>query len=102
MITLRGRKVFLTGRLTGDPEWNGGAFAHAASALRSVGAEVYSIREGLDPRRPITEEDVARDLDAFDAADVVVFLPGAEGAIGVTLAGAYGIPVVPFETLKAA
>lgn len=100
-------QVYLSGPMTGLPEWNFPAFEAAASALRALGLTVLSphekdLADGFDPSgdgagfdlRAALEWDVAAVLDS----DAVVLLPGWEDspgcAVEVLTAKSLGIPVL--------
>lgn len=106
--------VYLSGPMTGLPEWNFPAFDDAAKRLRAGGLAVLSPAEkdlegGFDPAsdgegfdlRAALEWDVAAVL----AADAVVVLPGWEDSAGcvveVLTAEALGKPVVALDTMLA-
>lgn len=84
-------KIYLSGPMTGLPEWNFPAFEDAARRLREAGFAVLSphekdLAEGFDPTgdgegfdlRAALEWDVAAVIEA----DAVVVLPGWEDSPG--------------------
>lgn len=107
-------QVYLSGPMTGIPEWNFPAFEDAAARLRDVGFSVVSPHEsphvegfdtasdghGFDLRAAL-EWDVAQVL----AADAVVVLPGWENSSGclieVMAAEAAGLTVATLADVLA-
>lgn len=106
--------VYLSGPMTGLPEWNFAAFTRAARQLRDMGLAVLSPAEkdleaGFDPAsdgagfdlRAALEWDVAAVL----RSDAVVVLPGWEASPGclieVLTAESMGLPVLPLADVMA-
>lgn len=111
-------KIYVSGPMTGFPEFNFPAFDAAAAHLRSLGHEVFSPAEkdrelGFDPRGLSGFESLnqfglsLRELIRADLvwicehAEALVYLPGAlqsRGAIAeIRTANALGIPVLSLE-----
>lgn len=91
-------KVYLTGPMTGYPEFNYPAFGEAAVALRAAGVEVISPHE-VNPADGEEHEwawYLRRDIVALVDCDAVVRLPGSDASKGSRLecyiAAALGMP----------
>ena len=78
-------KVYLSGPMTGIPDYNFPAFEAAAKELRARDQEVFSPHElGVDPAK--TWADYLRaDIRALVDCDAVVCLPGWEQSKGASL-----------------
>lgn len=99
--------VYLSGPMTGLPEWNFPAFTEAAARLRERGMAVVSPHEkdlesGFDPATDGEDFDLRAalewDVEAVLRSDAVVVLPGWEDspgcAVEVITAEGMGIPVL--------
>jgi uncharacterized protein DUF4406 len=100
-------KVYVSGPMTGIPEFNYPAFTDACAALRSCGFEVISPHE-INPADGIDHGwawYVRRDLVALMEADAIVVLPGWESSKGARLetyiAGELGMDVWALEDVLA-
>jgi len=105
------RRAYLSGPMSGIPEFNFPAFMSAADALDELGFEVFNpASKGWgdgDPTVGRTEEEeyqrfLRNDVTAVAAADCVFVLPGWEKSRGATfevsIARKLGIPVYDYET----
>jgi len=93
----RGQRVYVSGPMTGYPDYNGNAFAAAATAL----APYYTVvnpAEDLDPDRAWADA-LRADLQQLLTCDGVATLSGWYGSRGARLevhvAEALGMPVAP-------
>jgi hypothetical protein len=97
--------IYLSGPMTGHPEWNYPAFHAAAQRLRTAGHDVFSPAEnfGGDVTRPRADH-MRKNIEAVLAADAVAVLPGWEQSKGarleVAVAREIGTPVVFADTLE--
>jgi len=94
----RTSRIYLSGPMTGIPDYNFPAFNQAANMLRDLGHSVFNPADrGTQPNK--TYEQVLREdiLILLGGAEGVVTLPGWESSKGaqleVTVAKALGIPV---------
>ena len=108
---MRRLKLYLSGPMTGLPEYNYPAFAAAAQHLRDKGATVVSPHElpadcpgcantGLEHS---WAEHMRVDLAALLTCDVIVLLPGWSESKGArlekTVAEAVGLMVIDYELM---
>ena len=96
-------KVYISGRMTGLPEWGFPAFNAAAAALRLLGFEVFNPADnGVDPAKP-WEEYLKYDLIKVIESNRVYVLTGWEESRGARLevyvARALKIPIYSFSTM---
>lgn len=101
---MTGRKIYLSGPMTGLPEFNYPAFEAAAFELRANGDLVFSPHEFLPPTKP-SQKDLRRAFAAYarficEDADTIVLLPGWEKSQGATaelaLAKCCGLSIVEY------
>lgn len=104
-------KVYLSGPMTGLPEFNFPAFHAGAAELRAAGYEVANpaeedLNDGFnpsidDPADLDLRAALERDIEAVLACDALVLLPGwmdSPGtAVEVLTARAMGIPVLTLD-----
>nr|WP_031942667.1 DUF4406 domain-containing protein [Sulfobacillus thermotolerans]AEP14300.1 putative bacteriophage-related protein [Sulfobacillus thermotolerans] len=87
---------YLSGPMTGLPDYNRAAFHAAAARIRAAGHEVLNPAE-LCPPGISWEEAMAIDLAALDTAEGVITLPGWERSRGARIevqrARQQGLPV---------
>lgn len=96
-------RLYISGPMTGIPDFNYPAFHEAAKALRKAGYEVISPAELDDERGEYDEsryeEYLAGDLLAIDQCDGIATLPNWEQSRGARLevayAKAHGMKVMP-------
>ena len=71
------RRIYISGRMTGIPEYNYPAFNKAAAEWRAVGWEVDNPAEafGGDTNKTMLEY-ATRDVDGLRKADAIAMLPG--------------------------
>jgi hypothetical protein len=80
-----GKYVYISGPMTGIPEWNLPAFAKAEADLVNAGyTAVNPGRHGADPNRA-WEDYLRRDLQELLGCDAVALLPGWENSRGAQL-----------------
>ena len=87
------KKVYLSGPMTGKPDYNREAFARATAALRQQGFEVTNPHELPDPEGLTGREHedwrryLARDLVELllGGYDYIAWLPGSFGSRGASL-----------------
>jgi delta 1-pyrroline-5-carboxylate dehydrogenase len=78
-------RIYLSGPMTGLPEWNFPAFHEAAAALRALGYEVVSPAE-LNADTSVTWHQALRaDIKALCDCDAIALLPGWERSNGAHL-----------------
>ena len=99
------KRVYLSGPMTGRPEYNFPAFHAAASALRAKGLDVANPAE-IEPTGEKTWANCMKaDIKALCDCCTVALLPGWEDSKGANiearLAIQLGMRVVEFETLVA-
>lgn len=104
-------KVYLSGPMTGKPDYNRAAFADAAFKLRELGFDVVNPHQLPEPVLTQDEEYnwrqyLARDVELLirdNTIDGVVVLPGWEGSRGSVLelhvAQYVGLKVYPLEAV---
>jgi hypothetical protein len=90
--------IYLSGPMTGYPEFNYPAFRKAATVLRMQGLEVFDPSECFDGDQGLSKEVYMReDIAAVLKASIVVVLDGWEQSPGarleVEVAKAIGVPV---------
>lgn len=95
-------KLYVSGPMTGIPDFNYPAFDDACRRLRGAGYEVISPHE-INPADGIEHEwawYLRRDIVGLLDADAVVVLPGWEGSRGAmletTIASALGMEITSF------
>jgi len=94
--------LYLSGPMTGLPNFNYPAFHKAAKTLRDLGNHVFNPAECFDGNQGLSKEEYMRaDIRAVLEATVVVTLPGWEDSSGaqleVEVAKAIGVPVISLE-----
>lgn len=92
------KKLYLSGPMTGYPDFNYPSFDLAAATLRELGYEVFNPAEQFDRDQSRDWTEYMRvDIQAILSCDEVVVLDGWEGSLGarleVAVAHAVGIPV---------
>ena len=99
-------RVYVSGPMTGLPEFNYPAFKATTARLRQAGFEVecpteIGARAGLDPDRDSWEAFMRADLRALLDCDLVVTLPGWARSRGARLechvAGELGLPLLSLD-----
>lgn len=98
--------IYLSGPMTGLPEYNYPAFRAAAETLRSYGQIVFDPSEAFGDKTDLPKEVYMRkDLEELLKADVVALLPGWQSSSGaqleVEVAKQCGIPIRLLEELIA-
>lgn len=98
--------IYLSGPMTGLPEYNYPAFRSAAETLRSFGQQVFDPSEAFEGRTDLPKEIYMRkDIEELLKADVVALLPGWQTSSGaqleVEVAKQCGIPIRLLEELIA-
>lgn len=78
-------KLYLSGPMTGLPEYNFPAFEQARSQLRNMGHEVICPAEAGKVEGWQWEQYMRRDIVMLMDAEAVVVLPGWENSRGATL-----------------
>lgn len=94
--------IYLSGPMTGYPEFNYPAFRKAAKVLRDYGFKVFDPSECFGGDTTLTKEVYMKtDIKAVLEADLVVTLEGWEDSSGakleVEVAQACGIPVTSYD-----
>jgi hypothetical protein len=96
-------KVYISGPMTGYPEFNYPAFTAAAASLRSRGVDVISPHE-VNPPEDVEREwswYLRRDIAALMEADAIVRLPGSDDSRGSVLechiGAALGMPIYELD-----
>lgn len=94
--------VYLSGAMTGLPNYNYRAFNRAAATLRMLGYDVFNPAESFDGDTTLPRATYMRkDIEALLTVDAVVVLPGWEQSKGasleVAIARELGLPVIPFD-----
>ena len=104
-------KIYLSGPMTGKPDFNRTAFAEAAARLRDLGFEVVNPHEMKEPFLKMNDPDynwrqyLARDISALLTGDFdgVVVLPGwkdSRGSVLELLVAQYiGLKVFPLDAV---
>ena len=97
------KRIYLSGPMTGRPEFNFPAFHAAADVLRSKGLSVTNPAEIKPEGEPSWSSCMRADLKAMLDCCTVALLPGWEDSKGANiearLAIQLGMRVVEFETL---
>jgi len=98
--------IYLSGPMTGLPEYNYPAFREAAKMLRCFGQIVFDPSEAFEGRTDLPKEIYMRkDIEELLKADVVALLQGWELSTGaqleVEVAKQCGIPIRLLEELIA-
>jgi len=98
--------IYLSGPMTGLPDYNYPAFRSAAETLRGYGQQVFDPSEAFEGRTDLPKEVYMRkDLEELLRADVVALLPGWQNSSGaqleVEVAKQCGIPIRLLEELIA-
>ena len=98
--------IYLSGPMTGLPDYNYPAFRAAAETLRAFGQQVFDPSEAFEGRTDLPKEVYMRkDLEELLRADVVALLPGWQNSSGaqleVEVAKQCGIPIRLLEELLA-
>lgn len=98
-------KVYVSGPMTGHPDYNFPAFAAAVTALTEAGYEVIDpSRHGADPAFTWADY-LRRDLRDVLDAEILVVLPGWEcsrgGGFEVHVAHQLGMTVLPLAAVTA-
>jgi hypothetical protein len=98
--------IYLSGPMTGLPDYNYPAFREAARTLRSYGQIVFDPSEAFEGKTDLPKEVYMRkDIEALLKADVVALLPGWNTSSGaqleVEVAKQCGIPIRLLEELLA-
>ena len=98
--------IYLSGPMTGLPEYNYPAFREAAKMLRSFGQIVFDPSEAFEGRTDLPKEIYMRkDIEELLKADVIALLQGWELSTGaqleVEVAKQCGIPIRLLEELVA-
>ena len=96
--------LYLSGPMTGLPEYNYPAFREASKELRSRGFEVFDPSECFDGDQTLPKETYMReDIRAILECSIVVTLDGWENSSGarleVEVAKACGIPQISYDEL---
>jgi hypothetical protein len=94
--------AYLSGPMTGLPDFNFPAFAQAAQRVRAAGWAVLNPAESFGGCTTLSRETYMRlDVQLVLLADVVVTLPGWDASSGarleVAIAEAVGTPVVDLD-----
>lgn len=99
------KRIYLSGPMTGRPEFNFPAFHAAADVLRSKGLSVTNPAEIKPEGEPSWSACMRADIKAMLDCCTVALLPGWEDSKGANiearLAIQLGMRVVEFETLVA-
>lgn len=70
-------RVYISGRMTGLPEWNFPAFHAAAAAWRAAGWDVVNPAEAFNGRTDLPYKDyVQNDVAVLKTCDAIAMLPG--------------------------
>lgn len=95
------RKIYLSGPMTGIPDFNKPAFNAVAEELRSMGFDVFNPVENGLPDHAEWLEHMRADIKALMDCTDVVLLPGWESSAGASLeafiASKLGYKVYPFK-----
>lgn len=96
------KKLYLSGPMTGLPEFNFPAFNEAAARLRTVGFSVFNPAENGTEKS--WEEFMRLDIKAVADSDLIAVLPGWQksrgAALEVHIARALSMPVLDALTLE--
>ena len=85
-LNLTNRKIYVSGPMTGIPNYNRPLFEKVTAELRELGNKVYSPPEDEDPQHQDTWENyLNKDIPLVAWADTFVMLPGWENSKGATL-----------------
>lgn len=81
------KRVYLSGPMTGIPQFNFPAFHRAAASLRASGYEVINPAEmdAADPAPMTWEQYLRRDIQVLVGCDQIALLPGWENSRGAKL-----------------
>jgi hypothetical protein len=95
-------KIYLSGPMTGLPDYNYPAFNKAALELREMDHEVFNPAEAFSGDQSLDWRDYMRaDVAAIMGCDEVRVLPGWESSVGarleVAIAISIGLPVKPLH-----
>lgn len=98
--------IYLSGPMTGIPDYNYPAFREASKKLRDFGQVVFDPSEAFDGRTDLPKEVYMRkDIEMLLQADVVALLPGWQDSSGaqleVEVAKQCGIPIRLLDELLA-
>lgn len=77
--------IYLSGPMSGLPEFNRPAFNQAADQLRALGHQVLNPAEAAVPEGSPWIEYMIHALRELPAADMVVMLPGWENSTGARI-----------------
>lgn len=94
--------IYISGPMTGLPDWNYPAFNEAAEFLRSKGYEVFNPAEIFEGRTDLPRNEYMReDIKALLECDTVMLLSGWEKSEGALLeadiAFEIGLPVLELD-----
>ncbi len=100
--TVMKSKIYLSGPMTGYPEYNYPLFNKTAEYIRSYGYPVFNPAECFDGDTSLPKETYMReDIKAVLECEMVVTLPGWQESSGalleVEVARACGIPVIDLQ-----
>ena len=92
------KRIYLSGPMTGLPEFNFPAFHAAARKIRALGHQVFNPAEAIVEGQGTWEEFMRHDLKGLMDCDTLAFLPGWQNSRGahleVYVAHQLGIAVV--------
>jgi hypothetical protein len=98
-------RVYISGPMTGQPQFNFQAFNEAAKELRARGFKVVNPAENFGGRTDLDRRTyLAHDIRQITRVDAVVVLPGWQGSRGacleVAVARGLDMPVLDASTLQ--